>query len=309
MKVENIELEGDLGVVRAARVSFDGAVSEFTDSDKPLVKYLANHKHETPFRHGFLQFSVPVDTTPLVGDVYLNPFEKAGLHIEVVEDHVVYRNSLLGWLKLLQSGAVDVCYDIVSALMEYAPVATAAYLGDTAHGGGLVLKHTEVPGKWLDTVSLRCEAPMFIARQLGKHQTDLSWNELSRRYVDSDFEFHTPKGEWRTRPEDGIKQGSGESIEEKLGVEAEMLYRSLVDQANLIYDNLVTCKNVAPEMARMTLPQSMITKWVWSGSIAAFAHVYALRIKGNAQKEVRDFAVLMKDAILEQYPEYEGLFV
>lgn len=32
------------------------------------------------------------------------------------------------------------------------------------------------------TVSFRCEAPIAIARQLGKHQAGFSWNEMSRRY-------------------------------------------------------------------------------------------------------------------------------
>jgi len=308
MKVENIILDGDLGVVRAARVSFDKTSEEFTPEDIPLIKYLAKHKHETPFRHSYICFSVPEDASPIVGDVYLTPFEKAGLHIEKVGESVVYRNTLLGWLNLIKSGAIDVCYNIIDALYKVAPTAVTAYLGDMPENSGYVLAPVVANSKWLDTISLRCEAPIFIARQLGKHQADLSWNECSRRYVDDRFEFHSPAGTWRKRPDEGIKQGSGEDIEQVLGYEAEVLYRGALDHSNLIYENLVTCKRIAPEMARMVLPQSMLTKWVWSGSIAAFAHVWSLRSKPNAQKEVQEFADKMKKAILEVYPEYAELF-
>ncbi|HET8687392.1 MAG TPA: FAD-dependent thymidylate synthase, partial [Methanosarcina sp.] len=40
--------------------------------------------------------------------------------------------------------------------------------------------------------SFRIKAPLFVARQLGKHQVGLVWNEVSRRYVDSEPEFYMP---------------------------------------------------------------------------------------------------------------------
>ena len=57
-------------------------------------------------------------------------------------------------------------------------------------------------------LSFRIKAPIFVARQLVKHQVGLAWNEVSRRYVDDEPEFFLPK-EWRTRPEGNVKQGSG----------------------------------------------------------------------------------------------------
>ena len=51
------------------------------------------------------------------------------------------------------------------------------------------------------TLSYHIKAPIFVARQLVKHQVGLVWNEISRRYVDEDPEFWYPE-HWRGRAED-----------------------------------------------------------------------------------------------------------
>ena len=58
--------------------------------------------------------------------------------------------------------------------------------------------------------SFRIKAPIFVARQLVKHQVGLAWNEVSRRYVDEEPEFYFPT-EWRGKPVNA-KQGSSEMI-------------------------------------------------------------------------------------------------
>ena len=144
-------------------------------------------------------------------------------------------------------------------------------------------------------LQIRCTAPIFIARQLGKHQAGLSWNEVSRRYVDTPPEFYTPD-EWRERPKGGIKQGSSGVIADNES--AIRLYASLVNESVLLYNSFVD-NNVAPEMARMVLPQSMMTTWIWSGNLLAFNHVYKERIASGAQLEAQDFAQKL-GVILEQ---------
>jgi thymidylate synthase (FAD) len=147
-------------------------------------------------------------------------------------------------------------------------------------------------------IQLRCHAPIFIARQLGKHQAGLSWNEVSRRYVDTPPEFYTP-GEWRERPEGGIKQGSSGVIADN--EPAKRLYASLVNESVLLYNSFVD-NNVAPEMARMVLPQSMMTTWYWTGNLLAFAHVYKERISEGAQLEARHFAKELDKVIAPLFP-------
>lgn len=135
-------------------------------------------------------------------------------------------------------------------------------------------------------ISLRCKAPVFLARQLGKHQAGLSWNEVSRRYVDADIEFFVPDS-WRSRPADGIKQGSGGVHPDSS--EFKELYCQVIRKCDELYYDMVNT-GVAPEMARMVLPQSMMVDWVWTGNLLSFFHVYRLRAGEGAQLEAKLFA-------------------
>ena len=129
-------------------------------------------------------------------------------------------------------------------------------------------------------LQFRIKAPIFVARQLGKHQVGLSWNEISRRYVDYEPEFYVPS-KWRLRA-DNIKQGSSSE-------EIEYNITSTMQYVQQTYDNLLR-EGVAPEMARMVLPQNMMTEWYWSGSLYAFARVCQLRLDSTAQVEVQEVA-------------------
>ena len=227
----------DLTVVNAARVSF-GKKSEWSvfsdsileDSDAKLIKYLAKHKHTSPFGHCFASFHV--------------------------------------------------------------------------------------------------KAPIFVARQLVKHKF-LRWNEISRRYVDIEPEFYEPK-EWRGRAEDK-KQGSSGVLEldkmyahgeyehikdvfekepEKYGVYTDSLVPdlSIMDEVHecneyvlSIYRKLIAA-GVAPEQARIVLPQSMMTEWYWSGSLDAFADMCNLRTTNDTQFETRLVAILLSNKMLELFP-------
>jgi len=118
-------------------------------------------------------------------------------------------------------------------------------------------------------LQFRIKAPVFVARQLVKHQVGLVWNEVSRRYVDFEPEFHTPEA-WRKRA-DNKKQGSSDEVftgkqEERWNEK----YCDLLERVRTTYDNMIAA-GVSPEQARMILPQSMMTEWYWTGSLASFA--------------------------------------
>lgn len=140
------------------------------------------------------------------------------------------------------------------------------------------------------TIQFRVKAPIFIARQLGKHQIGLVWNEVSRRYVDYQPEFYFPDS-WRGRPKDGLKQGSDENEEiEFIGdVRTGSLHNEVVALSKDYYNQMIRA-GVSPEQARMLLPQSTYTEWYWSGSLYAFFRVCQLRLHKSAQKEARDIA-------------------
>ena len=144
--------------------------------------------------------------------------------------------------------------------------------------------------------SFHVKAPIFVARQLVKHKF-LRWNEISRRYVDDEPEIYVPKV-WRGRSNDK-KQGSdgvvdlrgvnscGEPYEGRFG-EADLAYVVHEDQHQMVnVYNILIEQGVAPEQARMILPQSTMTEWWWSGSLDAFADMAKLRCKEDSQYETR----------------------
>ena len=159
-------------------------------------------------------------------------------------------------------------------------------------------------------VSLRIKAPIFVARQLVKHQVGLVWNEVSRRYVDDEPEFYVPSV-WRKRA-DNVKQGS--SYEECFGAVAachsvytdnegwqDVQTTDYAEHALNAYKALLA-SGVCPEQARMVLPQSMMTEWIWSGSLAAFARVCNLRLDPHTQEETRDVAAMIDAIIAPLFP-------
>ena len=184
----------DLSVVNAARVSFGKKHDTFQDKDAGLIKYLAKHKHISPFGHAFASF--------------------------------------------------------------------------------------------------HCQAPIYVARQLVKHKF-LRWNEISRRYVDDEPEFYVPEV-WRGRSADK-KQGSEGQADTTISPDY------INNQARMIYKNLLD-NGVAPEQARMVLPQSTMTEWYWSGSLDAFADMCRLRCATDTQYETRVVADQINTEMFKLFP-------
>jgi len=143
-------------------------------------------------------------------------------------------------------------------------------------------------------ITFHVKAPIFVARQLQKHEY-MPWNEISRRYVDSEPEFYQPDV-WRGRSADK-KQGSEGEVNVNMSS-----YKSRMLDLVKHYNKLVEM-GVAPEQARMVLPQSMMTEWYWSGSLFAFSKMCGLRLKPDAQYETRLVAEQIEDKMTELFPE------
>ena len=154
-------------------------------------------------------------------------------------------------------------------------------------------------------ISVRVKAPVFVARQLVKHKF-MPWNEVSRRYVEEEPEFFMPDG-WRAKAAN-VKQGSAEGFVDKIGgvyvniTDAKRLEVS--DVVNVSYNmyRAMIMNNVAPEMARMILPQNMMTEWIWSGTLGAFLDMLVLRLDPHTQKESRDVAELIAKHVEQYFP-------
>jgi len=140
--------------------------------------------------------------------------------------------------------------------------------------------------------SFHVKAPIFVARQLVKHKF-LRWNEVSRRYVDDEPEFYVPDV-WRGRSADK-KQGS-EGVAITFVSDWDTYNHSLKIYNDLLEDG------VAPEQARMVLPQSTMTEWYWSGSLDAFADMCRLRCASDTQYETRLVADNINEKMATLFP-------
>lgn len=138
------------------------------------------------------------------------------------------------------------------------------------------------------SISFRVKAPIFVARQMVKHQVGLVWNEVSRRYVDDEPEFYFPKV-WRGRPVNA-KQGSDGEVEMEAHITQGVM--DTVEQCLSDYLGMIEL-GVAPEQARMVLPQNTMTEWIWTGSLMAFARVCKLRLDPHAQQETQEVAAFL----------------
>ena len=147
------------------------------------------------------------------------------------------------------------------------------------------------------SLQFRIKAPVFVARQLVKHQVGLVWNEVSRRYVDHAPELYKPDS-WRGRPQNS-KQGSDGEVELDQTINYNM--ETTMQNCLVLYKSLLQ-KGVAPEQARMVLPQSMMTEWYWSGTLYAFARVCNLRCKPDTQRETQDVANEIDRLTKEAFP-------
>ena len=143
------------------------------------------------------------------------------------------------------------------------------------------------------------EAPIFVARQLVKHQVGLVWNEVSRRYVDDPPRFFSPSS-WRPRSQDK-KQGSDKHDIIPDMRQAWKVYESAIHNISKTYGILLEM-GVAPEQARMVLPQSMMTEWYWTGSLAAWSRVCRLRVSDDAQAETERIALDISREMKQLFP-------
>jgi thymidylate synthase (FAD) len=159
-------------------------------------------------------------------------------------------------------------------------------------------KHHHVTPFFHPQVQMRIRMPIWVAREWFRHQIGFARNEISRRYVDDEPQFYLPTV-LRARDKN-LKQGSKEEAPEG-NDEACALIRDVVGTASNVYKALLEM-NVAPELARIVLPQNMYTEFIETGSLAAYARLCKLRLDPTAQKEIQLYAEAVSDALKEKFP-------
>ena len=176
---------------------------------------------------------------------------------------------------------------------------------ELTEGDKKLIRYLAKHGHWTPfghaTLSFHIMAPIFVARQLVKHQVGLVWNEISRRYVEDAPEYWTPE-KWRSKPVDK-KQGSGDETIGWLNREERVsaAVNKACDIAIETYQRMLDA-GIAPEQARMVLPQNTYTEWYWTGSLYAFARVCNLRCQPDAQEESRDVCWEINNLSNELFP-------
>jgi thymidylate synthase (FAD) len=148
-------------------------------------------------------------------------------------------------------------------------------------------------------ISLRMKAPIPIRTQCFKHKVGFTENEVSRRYVDTEPEFFHPK--WRGKPTGGAKQGSSGTLTD-LEIDSKIGHYDIYMENSLYYYEQMIELGVCPEQARLVLPQAVMTEWIWTGSLAAFARFYNLRSKPDSQVEIQELASMVQDVIKPLFP-------
>ena len=150
------------------------------------------------------------------------------------------------------------------------------------------------------SISMRWKAPIFVARQLVKHQIGLTWNEVSRRYVKTEPELWWPE-KWRKAAEN-VKQGSSDddyfdgewdAVLEDCKLHSK---KAVEDYSKLIEQGM------CPEQARMFLPQNTMTEWIWTGSLYAWVRVWKQRTYPTAQAETRELVRQIEPIIKQHFP-------
>jgi thymidylate synthase (FAD) len=202
-------------------------------------------------------------------------------------------------------------------------VAEASDEGDWEAFEDLLNHIRKMPSHWSPfahtAVTLHLKMPIFVARQIMKHTTGIEYNEISRRYVDSEPEFYVPDV-WRKKAED-VKQGSSDEAftgyfyyeyqdddsvrpyRFQMGVDRTLgdVYEGYIEGAVKLYDDMLE-HGIAPEQARMVLPQSMYTEVIATGNLFAWANMYIQRSDSHAQKETQDLAKQVGEIIQPLYP-------
>jgi len=149
-------------------------------------------------------------------------------------------------------------------------------------------------------ITISCDAPIPIARQLGKHQVGFEWSEISRRYKTKDILYYKFGTKWRADLADR-RQGSGELLPPDKQAFLKGIEDDAIRHCTALYIEALY-HGASPEQARFLLPQSMLVHWTWTGSLLAWAHLYKQRTHKDTQQETREFAEKVGVIVSQHFP-------
>lgn len=240
--------------------------------------------------------------------------DKMGDDLRVVNAARVSFNkeSQWGWDEPLAPGfpSFDLPQEIRNAVMEQIINPAIIHHEGLSPADQKLINYLAKHGHWTPfshvMITMREEVPIFVARQRFKHMVGFTYNEVSRRYVSDEPSFFVPDA-WR-RAAENKKQGSSDEeitwiMNDEWEGDIKEDYARVIDDITCLYRCMID-SGVAPEQARMILPQSMYTSYYVTGSLAAWARAYKLRSDEHSQKEIRDLAEQWK-VIFDSIPSLQ----
>jgi thymidylate synthase (FAD) len=214
-----------------------------------------------------------------------------------INSKILFISDGVGSVELLETFGDDLTV-VNAARVSFAKESTEMSVADEKLINYLA-KNDHITPFFHPQIRFRIKMPIFVAREWFRHQIGLSRNEVSRRYVDFEPECWSPADGLRAR-DPKLKQGSKDTLIEDNTLWTERIAAYTKDTINF-YKELLAAQ-VAPELARTVLPQSMYTEFIETGSLSAYARICGLRLDPHAQKEIREYAALVSTLMERAFP-------
>lgn len=300
----------DLKIVNAARVSMGKRSDRFVldgtpehaerhaasgmGSDDGLIRYLARHNHWTPFAQ--CRMGMRIRTTQSrffhlmsddrhAGATMLSPTpNRSEIEFDWI-DSVYGLLTRVEWLAALAAPHLAKDFPHTLAAFGITP-------GQPNHAACTPIPLDRMP--MYEPVTLHLKVPVFVARQLRTSGYGIVYNEISRRYVDEEPEYFGV-GRWRMRPQGSIKQGSGEDASVELCDMLSPWVQSSEEAASTLYRSMMA-NGIAPEQARMVLPQSMMVEYWMTANRKRIKQLVQLRTGEHVQRETKLVAKAIGEA-------------
>jgi thymidylate synthase (FAD) len=132
----------------------------------------------------------------------------------------------------------------------------------------------------------------LVAAQLLRHKS-FSFQEFSQRYAEVPDSYEAVPA-WAQDPVN--RQSSNDTLDDYTKAWWESAQGTLFDTAYGLYQEALR-KGIAKECARAILPLNTTTKLYMKGSIRSWIHYLAVRCAPETQKEHRDIALEIKEAL------------
>ena len=164
-------------------------------------------------------------------------------------------------------------------------------------------------------IQIIIKAPEFVMRQWYKHVVgiettsssvtkDHAWNEISGRYIPVQ-EYYYPEV-WRKQSDDN-KQASEGELDDLQQKRMALVYKTFMNQVEMAYETMVN-SGMAKEQARIVFPLSQYTLVYWTASFQSVMNFIELRDEPTAQWEIQQYAKVLKEIMLETFPETTKLW-